>query len=317
MQMILEARVDRLENVFAEMIEHQMEQDRKFEEHIRQEKEAMATFRQEMREKDARSDKIMEVFRQEMREKDARSDKIMEVFRQEMREKDARSDKTMEAFRQEMIEMAVRSDKTMEAFRQEMIEMAARVDEWLKQNKVAKQEQDLRDKEEREKERKAFERQMNKTIADNAQLLGTLVENIIAPGAKPLIRQYFKCEPLDFRVRAGKQRGASNCEVDILIISTDNAFMIEVKSKPDGRDVKKILAKAEILPTFFSECVDKQIIPMLASTFVDDNIIAYATRKGLHVVAYRQWEYLDILNFDAINEKNRDKYTSLPIDTNS
>ncbi|KJU83282.1 hypothetical protein MBAV_004519 [Candidatus Magnetobacterium bavaricum] len=258
-----------------------MEQDRKFEEHIRQEKEAMEAFRQEMREKEARSDKIMEAFRQEMREKEARSDKAMEAFRQEMR-----------------------------AIKLDAVEQDRKFEEWIQKDKEEREK-------EREKERKAFERQINKVSADNAKLLGTLVENIIAPGAKPLIRQYFKCEPIDFRVRADKQRGASNCEVDILIISTDNAFMIEVKSKPDGRDVKKILAKAAILPTFFSECVDKQIIPMLASTFVDDNIIAYATRKGLHVVAYKQWEYLDILNFDAINERNREKDTSLPIDTSS
>ncbi|KJU83121.1 hypothetical protein MBAV_004685 [Candidatus Magnetobacterium bavaricum] len=239
MQIILEARVDRLENLMAEMIERQMEQDRKFDEHIRQEKEAM------------------------------------EAFRQEMRAKDARSDKAIEAFRQEMRAMEVRFE-----------------------------EQNQKDKEERKEERKAFERQINKVSADNAKLLGSLVENIIAPGAKPLIRQYFKCEPNSFRVRASETQGANNCEVDILIISAYKAFMIEVKSKPDGRDVKKILDKAKTLPTFFTECAGKQIVPMLASTFVEDNIIAYATRKGLHVVAYRQWEYLDILNFDAIRDKD-------------
>ncbi|MBV6343115.1 hypothetical protein HWQ67_16160, partial [Candidatus Magnetobacterium casensis] len=85
----------------------------------------------------------------------------------------------------------------------------------------------------------------------------------------------------------------------------DKAFIIEVKSKPDERDVMKILAKAKTLTTFFNECVGKQIIPMLASTFIEEDIINLATSNGLHVVAYRQWEYLDILNFDAINEKNK------------
>ncbi|KJU81709.1 hypothetical protein MBAV_006097 [Candidatus Magnetobacterium bavaricum] len=44
---------------------------------------------------------------------------------------------------------------------------------------------------------------------------------------------------------------------------------------------------------------------MLASTFIEEDIINFATSNGLHVVAYRQWEYLDILNFDAINERNK------------
>ncbi|MBF0607863.1 MAG: hypothetical protein HQL61_09990 [Magnetococcales bacterium] len=236
MQMILEARVDRLENLMAEVIElcrdlktEAAERDRHFEEYIRQEKEEMDTFRQEMR------------------------------------------------------------------------DMETRFEQWLKQNKETQQEQARKDKEEWRKE---LERQINKSNADNAKPLGTLVENIMAPGAKPLVRQYFKCEPDDFRVRAMKRKGANNCEVDILVICEDKAFMIEVKSKPDGRDVKKILDKAETLSTFFSECADKQIIPMLASTLVDDNIITFATRKGLYVVAYRQWEYLDILNFDELNKKD-------------
>ncbi|MBF0590674.1 MAG: hypothetical protein HQL02_01165 [Nitrospirae bacterium] len=176
----------------------------------------------------------------------------------------------------------------------------------LKQNKEAQQEQARKDKEEWQKERKELERSINKVNADNSKLFGTLVENLIAPGAKPLIRQYFKCEPNSFRVRASEKQGANNCEVDILIISEDKAFMIEVKSKPDGRDVKKILAKATTLTTFFKDCAGKQIIPMLASTYVDEDIITFATRKGLHVIAYRQWEYLDILNFDAINKKDKD-----------
>ncbi|MBF0339230.1 MAG: hypothetical protein HQL05_15535 [Nitrospirae bacterium] len=49
--------------------------------------------------------------------------------------------------------------------------------------------------------------------------------------------------------------------------------------------------------------------------FVADNTIAYATRKGLHVVAYREWEYLDILNFDEINEKNQYNDTPLTLKT--
>ncbi|MBF0345799.1 MAG: hypothetical protein HQL06_16420 [Nitrospirae bacterium] len=80
--------------------------------------------------------------------------------------------------------------------------------------------------------------------------------------------------------------------------------MIEVKSKPDTRDVDYILDKINTLPTFFKECKDKQIIPMLASTAIEDNLLTYANRKGLYVVSFRKWEYLDILNFDAINKKN-------------
>ncbi|MBF0344585.1 MAG: hypothetical protein HQL06_10190 [Nitrospirae bacterium] len=263
MQMILEARVDRLENLMAEVIELHRDLAVRFEQRER---------------------------RDEERE---RRDEERERRDEERERRDEERDRKAE-------ERERKAEEAQEAFRQEMRAMEARFEEWLKQNKK-----------EREEERKAFEREINKVNADTSKQLGTLVENIIAPGARPLIRQYFKSEPYDFRVRACKGEGSNNCEVDILIITKDKAFMIEVKSKPDGRDVKKILAKAKILPTFFNECRDKQIIPMLASIVIDDNILTFATRKGLHVVAYRQWEYLDILNFDTLKEKNKGKDTPL------
>ncbi|MBF0537167.1 MAG: hypothetical protein HQL03_02830 [Nitrospirae bacterium] len=237
MQMILESRVDRLENLMAEVIELHRE------------------------------------FTHEMK-----------VMKLEAVERDRKDKEAQEAFRKEII--AIKLDAE---------ERDRRFEEWLKQ-----------DKKEREEEREASEKKLNKTRADIAKQLGTLVEDIIAPGTPPLIRQYFKCEPYDFRPRTKKRKGPQNCEVDLLLICDYKAFMIEVKSKPDTRDVDDILEKVKTLPAFFDECIGKQIIPMLASVVVADNIIAYATRKGLHVVAYRQWEYLDILNFDAINEKNKD-----------
>ncbi|MBF0337754.1 MAG: hypothetical protein HQL05_07965 [Nitrospirae bacterium] len=249
MQMMLESRVDRLENLMAEVIELHKDLAMRFEE--RERRDAERERRDAERERrDAERDR-----------RDAERDR-----------RDAERDRRNEE-RELRNEEQARKDK----------------EEWRKEWK---------------EERKELEKQINKSIAENSKLLGVLVENIIAPGAKPLVRQYFKCEPIDFRVRAMKRKGANNCEVDVLVICEDKAFMIEVKSKPDGRDVKKILDKAETLPAFFSDCVDKQVIPMLASTFVDDNIITFATRKGLYVVAYRQWEYLDILNFDALNKKD-------------
>ncbi|MBF0338494.1 MAG: hypothetical protein HQL05_11760 [Nitrospirae bacterium] len=289
MQMILEARVGNLEMLMAEVIElcrelklEAAERDRRDEERNRREKE----------EKAERDRKEAEQAQREKEEKAERDRKEAEQTQREKEEKAEQDRKWQEYIRQEK--------EAMEAFRQEMREKDARFKEWLEQ-----------DKEEREKARKAFERQVNKAIGDSSNKFGTLVENLIAPGAKPLIRQYFKCEPDDFRVRAMKRNGGKKCEVDVLLICEDKAFMIEVKSKPDDRDVMKILAKAKTLTTFFNECVGKQIIPMLASTFIEEDIINLATSNGLHVVAYRQWEYLDILNFDAINEKNKDKDTPL------
>ncbi|KJU84345.1 hypothetical protein MBAV_003461 [Candidatus Magnetobacterium bavaricum] len=110
----------------------------------------------------------------------------------------------------------------MRAIKLDAVERDRKFEDYIRQEKEAQAERDRKfeewlkkDKEEREKERKAFERQVNQAIGDSSNKFGTLVENLIAPGAKPLIRQYFKCEPDDFRVRAMKRNGSKKCEVDI------------------------------------------------------------------------------------------------------
>ncbi|WP_040336208.1 hypothetical protein [Candidatus Magnetobacterium casense] len=166
------------------------------------------------------------------------------------------------------------------------------------------EERDRKDKEDHEafrKEMAEIAKGSRQQRAEIAKQMGTLVEDIIAPGAIALIKQYFKCDPTSFCLRYNKRIGGKNCEVDIMLTCQDRVFVIEVKSKPDERDVTKILAKVETLPIFFDECKGRQIIPMLASVVVEDEITRFATIQGLYVVAYRQWEYLDILNFDEIN----------------
>ncbi|MBF0337647.1 MAG: hypothetical protein HQL05_07410 [Nitrospirae bacterium] len=165
------------------------------------------------------------------------------------------------------------------------------------------EESDRKNKEEHEAFRlkmAAMEREARQQRAEIAKQLGTLVEDIIAPGTVALIKQYFNCDPDSFCLRYKKRIGGSNCEVDIMLTCQDRVFVIEVKSKPDERDVMKILAKTKTLPTFFDECTGRQVIPMLASVVVEDEIIKFATIEGLYVVAYRQWEYLDILNFNEV-----------------
>ncbi|MBF0343649.1 MAG: hypothetical protein HQL06_05385 [Nitrospirae bacterium] len=146
-------------------------------------------------------------------------------------------------------------------------------------------------------------RALNKRLGEISNKQGTLVEDLIAPGVIPLISQYFKCETTYVSQRTKQKRGHKNCEVDLLLIGQDKVFMVEVKSNPDSRDVDKILAKAQTLADFFPNCAGKQIIPMLANIVIDRSIISYANKKGLYVVAYKHWEYLDILNFKKICTK--------------
>jgi len=53
---------------------------------------------------------------------------------------------------------------------------------------------------------------------------------------------------------------------------------------------------------YFPEYKDKELIPIFASLVFDDNLIKYASRKGLYLMAYREWDYMDIINFDMVKK---------------
>ena len=76
--------------------------------------------------------------------------------------------------------------------------------------------------------------------------------------------------------------------------------MIEVRSNPDQQYVDEIIKKASKLLEFFPEYKDKELIPIYASLVFEDNVTKYASKKSLYLMAYREWEYMDIINFDKV-----------------
>ena len=154
-------------------------------------------------------------------------------------------------------------------------------------------------KKESEKDRK----NMNKQWGELANKMGTMDEDIVSPAVRPVLNNYFKCEPLTKGIRIRRRKGDREIEVDVLAVSEDKVFMIEVRSTPRAEYVQEILNKATEFKYFFPEYSDKEVIPIFASLVFDDQIIDYATKKGLYLMAYREWEYMDIINFDEVNKK--------------
>jgi len=148
----------------------------------------------------------------------------------------------------------------------------------------------------------ASHKEMNKQWAALAQKMGTLDEDLVFPAVRPVVSKYFKCDPIDRSIRNLRRKNGDSFEVDVLAICEDKVFMIEVRSTPRVNYVDEILNKVPLFKKFFPEYEDKKIIPIFASITFPDNIVQYATRKCLYVMAYREWEYMDIINFDEIGE---------------
>jgi len=133
--------------------------------------------------------------------------------------------------------------------------------------------------------------------------MGAIAKYIISPASDDVIEKYFGCKYLIKTERYRKRfKNGRDFEVDVLVICEDKVFMIEVRSNPEQRDVNEVIKKSSKFMDYFPEYKDKELIPIFASLVFDDNLIKYASRKGLYLMAYREWDYMDIINFDMVKK---------------
>ncbi len=148
-------------------------------------------------------------------------------------------------------------------------------------------------------------RAINKQWGDLANKMGTIVEDIVAPAVLPAVKKYFDCEVTDFmtaRKRKNKSLSLAG-EFDVIAVSDDNVFVVETKSSPNEEYLYKFIDKIEVFRQLFPEYGDKEIVPVFASLHFDEDLIRLASDKKVYVLAYREWDYMDILNFEAVNSE--------------
>jgi len=144
-------------------------------------------------------------------------------------------------------------------------------------------------------------KRMNKQWGELANKMGSLVEDIIAPAVRPVFEKYFNCQISDFSVNRRKKIGELKGEFDIIAISDRYAFVVEVKSRPKKEYLYEFIDNLEKFKKLFPEYIDKNIIPVFGSLRFDDDLIELAIQEKIYLLAYREWEYMDILNFEQIH----------------
>jgi len=150
---------------------------------------------------------------------------------------------------------------------------------------------------------------MNKKWGELANKLGTIVEDIIAPAVSPVVKQYFNCEIDDLQVNRKKKdiKTGLKDEFDVIAVSDDckTVFLVEVKSTPKTEYINEFKdRKIDRFLTLFPEYREYKLIPIFASLRLEEDIINYLTKQKIYAMAYKEWEYMDILNFDKIDKNN-------------
>ena len=206
----------------------------------------------------------------------------MKEFKHEMKE----FKQEMKEFKDEMRKFKEEAEKDRKVQREEMKEF--------------KQEME-RFKKNMEKDRKQATREWNKKWGELANKLGTIVEDIISPAIGPVIRKYFHCEPEQIAIRIKKRKKDLRDEFDAVAICEDKVFLFEVKATPRPEYVFEFIKeKVDRFKKLFPELLDKRLYLIFASIRLEKDIINLLTKHKIFGMAYREWEYMDILNFDEV-----------------
>jgi len=197
-----------------------------------------------------------------------------------------------------MVTLKQRVDKLEAALIRLSDEMRAFKDEMraFKEEMQAFKEEMRAFKEESRQER----RQMNKQWGELARKMGTLVEDIVAPAVRPVVRQYFGCEPTLRARNVLRRMDGRDYEVDVLAVCPHEVFLFEVRATLKPEYVDELIEKGRSFFEFFPEYRDRRLVLVLAGLEFPENVLRYATRRRVYAMAYREWEYMDILNFADI-----------------
>ncbi|MCX7787907.1 MAG: hypothetical protein N2442_09445 [Spirochaetes bacterium] len=144
-------------------------------------------------------------------------------------------------------------------------------------------------------------RQMNKRWGELSNKMGTIVEDLVYPSINPLLARYFNLEPIDTAVRIRRKKGSLSGEFDALAICEDRVFIFEVKAGPRKEYIEEFVNRQiPLFRSLFPEHENKMVIPILAALRFEEPLVKECTSCGVYAMAYREWDYMDLLNFEDL-----------------
>lgn len=174
-------------------------------------------------------------------------------------------------------DMALRDlSSEMKDFKKEMRDFKDEMKDFKDEMKGFKQEMtDFKD--EIRNDTKQFKKELNKKWGELANKMGTIVEDIVAPGLKGVGARYFGIEEFDFfapRLRL-KSRGRSMTrEFDVIAETENYFFVVETKSSPTTEYISDFIKLIPRLDSWFPVIREKKLIPVFASLFIPDELVA-------------------------------------------
>jgi len=155
-------------------------------------------------------------------------------------------------------------------------------------------------------ENERMHRKMNQDWGNLARKMGTIVEDIIAPAVRPAVLKYFEEDAVYTAVNVRKQTKTLGLkgEFDMVAVGEHRVFLIEVKSTPREQYLDDFLENAEKFRKLFPEYADMPLTLIFGAIRFEADFIPLATKRNIYLLAYREWDYMDILNFQEVSKNS-------------
>lgn len=148
-------------------------------------------------------------------------------------------------------------------------------------------------------ESQASRRLMDRQWGNLANRLGTLVEDIVAPGVPDAIMKSFGFDVTEVSVRRRRKVEGRVREYDVIAVAAGRVFLIDVKSTYRREYFAEFDSALAEFPLFFPEYQPAAAVAVVASLNLSQEIIDLATARGW-LALQLSGGYLEFVNSDQI-----------------
>ena len=134
----------------------------------------------------------------------------------------------------------------------------------------------------------------DRQISELGNRLGEFVESMVKPA---VVRLFRKRNIIIHQVHSdvAVHKGDEGMQIDLLVVNSTQAVLVEVKSKLTQLDVDEHLERLAKFKRLMPRYADVEAMGAVAAMVIPDELARYAYRKGLFVLA-QSGEDLHILN---------------------
>ena len=122
---------------------------------------------------------------------------------------------------------------------------------------------------------------VRKTVEHTRRDVGALTETLYSKMVLDDLKEIIRGEGEKI-IKRKRNFILDNVEVDLFIETERKAYAVEVKIQPNHHDVDEILEKA----TYIGSKIGKPCTPVLAGTWIGDEVFKYASSKNVMILEY-------------------------------